>query len=217
MPIRVLIADDHRLVRNGIRTLLQTQPDIEIVAEAENGRDAVRLAVERKPDAVLMDVSMPELNGIDAVRQIKKELKRSAVVVLSMHTDHEIVAEALSAGASAYLAKDCSVDELAEAVRKAVSGRSHLSAAVAHAIVNGFRKNGGLHGPEARRALSAREREVLQLIAEGKGPRQIASRLHISVKTVESHRAHIMEKLGIRTVAGLTKYAIRKGLTTLDA
>ncbi len=218
MNIRVLLVEDHTVVREGLRAVLDAQPDIEVVAEAADGRNAVEQAKEHAPDVVIMDVALPRLNGIDATRQIVNELPKTKVVALSMHTDTQYVSEMLLAGARGYLLKDCASDELAKAVRTVAQGKPHLSATVADAVVEDYvnRLQGG--STVARKgALSGREREVLQLLAEGMSTKEIASELGVSVKTIETHRAQIAKKLGIRSVAGLTKFAIRTGLTSLDS
>jgi two-component system, NarL family, response regulator NreC len=217
MNVRVLLVEDHTVVREGLRAILDTQLDIEVVAEAADGREAVEQARAHTPDVVIMDVALPRLNGIDATRQIVNELPKSKVVALSMHTDTQYVSEMLLAGARGYLLKDCASDELATAVRTVAAGKPHLSAAVADAVVEDYvnRLQGGQTAAR-KGVLSGREREVLQLLAEGMSTKEIASELTVSVKTIETHRAQIAKKLGIRSVAGLTKFAIRTGLTSLD-
>jgi len=220
MSIRVLIADDHQIVRDGLKSMLAKSLDVEVVGEAENGREAVSLARELSPDVVVMDIGMRELNGIDATRQIVDEVAGTRVIALSMHSDRRYVSEMLAAGASGYLLKDGAFDELASAIRAVASGRTFLSQGVADTVLEDYRRQ--LSGsPQAApagsaRPLSGREREVLQLIAEGLSTKEIAARLHLSVKTVETHRRQIMEKLGIYNVAGLIKYAVREGLASLE-
>jgi len=215
MAIKVLIADDHQIVRQGLRTLLEKEPDLEVVAEAENGRSTVRLVREKHPEVVIMDVAMPDLNGIEATRQIISEMPKVKVIALSMYADRRFVANMLKAGASGYLLKDCASEELVRAIRVVLAHKTFLSPGVADIVVKDYVQTP--MGPEASvfNVLSNREREVLQLMAEGKSTNQIAELLHVSVKTVETHRQQMMQKLKIHSVAELTKYAIREGLTTL--
>jgi DNA-binding NarL/FixJ family response regulator len=230
--MKVLLADDHRIVREGLRSLLETQPDLQVVAEASDGRQAVEMARQLSPDVVVMDVAMPQLNGIEATRQISAEEPAMKVVALSMHSDRRFVSEALKAGASGYVLKDGAFDELISAIRAVVADRVYLSPRVAGMVVEDYvrrlpsRGNGGTQqqpgqddSDNTRRsvfdALTPREREVLQLMAEGFATKEVAHRLHVSVKTVETHRRQIMEKLDLHSVAELTKYAIREGLTAL--
>ena len=215
MAIKVLIADDHQIVRQGLRTLLEKEPDLEVVAEAENGRSTVRLVRERHPEVVIMDVAMPDLNGIEATRQIISENPKVKVIALSMYADRRFVSNMLKAGASGYLLKDCASEELVRAIRVVLTHKTFLSPGVADIVVKDYVQTP--MGPEASvfNVLSNREREVLQLMAEGKSTNQIAELLHVSVKTVETHRQQMMQKLKMHSVAELTKYAIREGLTTL--
>jgi len=217
MSIRIIIADDHQIVRQGLRTLLEREPDMCIVAEAEDGRRTVNLARELVPHVVVMDVEMPDLNGIEAAVQILTEYPQIKVVALSMYSDRRFVTNMLKAGASGYLLKDCAFEELVHAIRLAMSNRIYLSPGIADVVVKDYNN----HTPPPSRSvfsvLTNREREVLQLLSEGKRTTQIAEILHISIKTVETHRQQIMHKLGIRSVAELTKYAIREGLTSLDS
>jgi DNA-binding NarL/FixJ family response regulator len=230
--MKVLLADDHRIVREGLKSLLQSQPDLEVVAEAADGRQAVEMARNLSPDVVVMDVAMPQLNGIEATRQLACQDPAMKIVALSMHSDRRFVSEALKAGASGYVLKDGAFDELISAIRSVVADRVYLSPRVAGAVVDDYvrrlpdgRRDGAPHPGtddphDARRsafdALTPREREVLQLMAEGYATKEVAHRLHVSVKTVETHRRQIMEKLDLHSVAELTKYAIREGLTTLE-
>jgi two-component system response regulator NreC len=214
--IKILLADDHKITRQGLRSLLEKEPDMAVMAEAEEGRTAVRLAIELKPDVVIMDVSMPDLNGMEATRQIVSRLPDIRIIALSMHSDNLFVTEMLKSGVKGYLLKDCAFEELAGAIRSVVEGKTYLSPSVSGMVVNGYLNR--LSNPEAigSESLTNREREILQMIAEGRTTKQIALKLHISVKTVETHRRKIMNKLDIFTVAELTKYAIRKGLTTIE-
>jgi two-component system response regulator NreC len=220
MSIRVLLVDDHKIVRDGLRSLLAKQMDIEVVGEAENGRDAISLTRKTQPNVVIMDIGLRELNGIDATRQLVAESPGVRVIALSMHSDRRYVAEMLAAGASGYLLKDSAFDELATAIRTAAEGRVFLSQRVAGVVVDDYvRHLSGEVGevrPTAGRTLSAREREVLQLIAEGASTKEIAGRLHLSVKTIETYRRQIMGKLDIHNIAGLIKYAVREGLASLE-
>ena len=215
MAIKVLIADDHQIVRQGLRTLLEREPDLEVVAEAENGRSTVRLARQSHPEVIIMDVAMPDLNGIEATRQIISEMPKVKVIALSMYADRRFVANMLKAGASGYLLKDCACEELVRAIRVVLAHKTFLSPGVTDIVVKDY--VAAPPGPEVSvfSVLSNREREVLQLMAEGKSTNQIAECLHVSVKTVETHRQQVMQKLKMHNVAELTKYAIREGLTTL--
>jgi DNA-binding NarL/FixJ family response regulator len=212
MSIRILLADDHQMMRQGLKSLLAEQPDFEVVGEAADGRNAVRLAQELSAAVVIMDVTMPDLNGVDATRQLKSEAPDVKVIGLSMHPERQFVLEMLSVGASGYLLKDCPFAELAQSIRAAVQGDVYLSPKVAGVVVRGRGASNSAHG-----ALTPREREVLQQVAEGKNTKQVAQSLHISTKTVETHRRQIMEKLELFSVAELARYAIREGLTPLNA
>ena len=214
--IRVLLADDHKILRQGLRTLLEQEEDIHIVGEADNGRSSVKLAGELAPDVVIMDVAMPDLNGIDATRRITEVEPKSRVLALSMHSDSHYVKGMLQAGARGYILKDCAAEELTRAIRTVMAGQVYVSPGVTGAIVDDYVRQ--LSATEVNEAatLSHREREVLQLLAEGGSTANIAAELHLSVKTIETHRKRIMDKLGLRSIAELTKYAIREGITTLD-
>jgi two-component system response regulator NreC len=216
MSIRILLADDHKITREGLCSLLEKQQDMDVVAEAENGRTAVRLAHELLPDVVIMDVTMPDLNGVEAARQIVGRFPNVKVIALSMHSDSLFVTEMLRSGASGYLLKDCAFDELARAIRTVASGKTYLSPSISGVVVEDYLHRLTKTNFSSSEILTDREREVLQLMAEGKSTKQIALKLSISVKTVETHRRQIMNRLDIHTVAELTKYAIRKGLTGLE-
>lgn len=216
MATRIIIADDHQILRQGLKTLLEKEPDMEVVAEAEDGRKTVLLVKELIPHIVIMDVNMPDLNGIEATRQILTEYPEVKVIALSMHADRRFVINMLKAGAHGYLLKDCAFEELAHAIRLVMANKTYLSPGVAEIVVKDYVHRLPSPTQSAFSVLTAREREVLQLMAEGKSTSQIADLLHISVKTVETHRQQIMHKLGIRSVAELTKYAIREGLTSLE-
>ena len=215
MTIRILLADDHGIVRSGLRSLLERDGGMEVVAEADNGREAVRLARECRPDVVVMDIAMPDLNGVEATRQIIADAPRIKVIALSMHADKRYVMEMLKAGASGYLLKDGAFEELAQAIRAALGNRTYLSPHISEMVIGDYVQHLQKGDGTVFSTLSAREREVLQLLAEGNSTAQIADRLCVSVKTVETYRQHIMDKLNIRSVAELTKYAIREGLTSL--
>jgi two-component system response regulator NreC len=216
MSIKILLADDHRITRQGLRSLLEKEPDMEVVAEAEEGRITVRLARELLPDVVVMDVSMPDLNGTEATRQIRAALPSVKVIALSMHSDNLFVSEMLKSGASGYLLKDCAFEELARAIHAVVEGKTYLSPSISGVVVDDYLHHLTKTESPSSKVLTDREREVLQLMAEGNSTKQIALKLHISVKTVETHRRQIMSKLNIYTIAELTKYAIRHGLTFLE-
>jgi two-component system, NarL family, response regulator NreC len=215
MKIRIILADDHKIVRDGLRSLIEKQDDMEVVAEAVNGREAVRIAQELAPDVVIMDIAMPELNGIEATQQIIAVVPQCKVLALSMHADKRYVLEMLKAGAVGYLLKDSAFEELLLAIRACLDDRTYLSPQVSDILIDDFVQRLRKEDESAFSVLSVREREVLQLLAEGISTAQIALRLNNSVKTIETHRKHIMEKLNIRSVAELTKYAIREGLTSL--
>ena len=216
MTIRVLIADDHTIMRAGLRSLLEKEDQIEVVAEAENGRRAVQLAVAHKPDVVVMDVSMPDLNGIEATSHILESLPEAKVIALSMHTDKRFVMGMLRAGASGYLLKDCASQELAKAIVSVASNKKYLSPDIAGMVIEDSLYGVQQGGKTVSSMLSAREREVLQLIAEGWSTKQIAVHLYVSGKTIETHRRQIMKKLDLHNIADLTKYAIREGLTSVE-
>jgi len=216
MSIRILLADDHKITRQGLRSLLDKQQDMEVVAEAEDGRTAVRLVGELSPNVVIMDVTMPDLNGVEATRQIVGQSPDVKIIALSMHSDTLFVTEMLRSGASGYLLKDCAFEELSRAIHAVVAGKTYLSPSVSGVVVDDYLHRLSKADFSDSQVLTDREREVLQLLAEGKSTKQIALKLHISVKTVETHRRQMMNKLDIHTVAELTKYAIRKGLTSLE-
>jgi DNA-binding NarL/FixJ family response regulator len=217
MSMRILLADDHQIVREGLRSMLNQHADMEVVAEAADGRRAVELAQELNPDVVVMDVGMPGLNGIEATRQITMKEPDAKIVALSMHSDRRFMGEMLKAGAKGYLLKDGAFEELATAIRSVASDKVYLSPKIADVVVDDYVRHQGQTEPSAFAKLTPREREVLQLMAEGRATKEIAMDLRVSIKTVETHRRQIMEKLNIYSVAELTKYAIREGLTSLDA
>ena len=213
MKIKVILADDHAMLRAGLRSLLQAAEAYDVVAETDNGRDTVALARELKPDIVVMDVAMPDMNGIDATRRIARQLPEIRVLALSSHGDGSYVKAMLEAGARGYLVKEAAADELQAALETVLRGRIYVSPRIRDGLVDDYLGGAGSRPP---RALTTREREVLQLVAEGKSSAEIAAKLHLSRRTIETHRRRIMNKLAIRSVAGLTKYAIRAGLTSLD-
>jgi len=216
MTVRLLIADDHKIVRDGLKALLESRSDMKVVAEAENGRQAVELIQQVPVDVVIMDVAMPVLNGVEATRRILARHRNVKVIALSMHSDRRFVTEILKAGASGYLLKDCAFEELAQAIEAVLSGATYLSPRVADLLVQHYvRGEADSHPSSAFSLLTPREREVLQLLAEGKSTKEIALYLRVSPKTVETHRRQVMTKLGVNSVAELTKYAIREGLTHL--
>jgi two-component system, NarL family, response regulator NreC len=211
--IRVLLADDHNLIRAGLRLVVSQQPDFVVAGEAENGRQAVALAEQLKPDIVVMDIKMPDLNGIEACQQIREALPDTQVVMLSMHSDEAYVLRALKAGARAYLLKDSAEADLARAIRAAAEGKSFFSPAVGKVLLEDYMRKLQRTGAEdSYELLSPREREILQLVAEGKSSKEIANLLNLSVYTIETHRAKLMEKLSLRNVPELILYAVRKGI-----
>jgi DNA-binding NarL/FixJ family response regulator len=206
--IRILLADDHALVRQGFRMILSAQPDMEIIGEAGNGREAVELAEKLQPDVIIMDVTMPELNGIEATRRIAISVPRARVLALSMHKDSVYVREILRSGARGYLLKDSDDSDLISAVRSVAKGEGYLSPSVSDAVLTDYRR----HVTDPIDLLTTREREVLQMIAEGKTNKEIATTLHLSVYTVEAHRGRVMEKLNLHSTGELVRFALRSGL-----
>jgi DNA-binding NarL/FixJ family response regulator len=216
MSLPVLLADDHEIVRVGLRALLERLGGMAVVAEADSGRAAVQLARKLKPAVVFMDISMPDLNGIDATRQMVAAAPGVKVIALSMHADTRYVAGMLQAGARGYLLKDSMADEIGRAVQAVLAGEVYLARKIAGVVVQDYVQR--LASDEgASSPLTGREREVLQLVAEGRSTKGIAAHLHVSIKTIETHRSQIMDRLDLHSVAELTKYAIRQGLTSLDA
>jgi DNA-binding NarL/FixJ family response regulator len=216
MSVRIILADDHKIMREGLRALLAKQKEIEVIAEADSGRGVIELCSQLHPDVVVIDISMPDLNGIDAARQITRDAPDIKVIALSMHSDKKYVKEMLSAGASGYLLKDAAFEELGMAIATVLKNKTYLSPQITDTVVKDYVNENVPHNSIASTALSSREREVLQLIAEGKSTRDIAAKLYVSVKTVETHRKQIMDKLGLNSIAELTKYAIREGLTSVE-
>ena len=216
MTIRVLVADDHRLMRAGIAMMITAQADMVVVGEADNGRATVELVKTLSPNVVLMDISMPDLNGIDATQQIVALSPATKVIALSGHMDRRAVVDILRAGASGYIVKNAPPEELMHAIRTVGRGEVHLSAQIAGGVLDDFRRCMPASGSPEFASLSPREREVLQLMAEGKSTKQIATLLDLSKKTVDNHREHLMSKLKASTLAELIKYAIREGITSVE-
>lgn len=216
MSTRILLADDHRIMREGLASLLRREPDLEIAGEAADGLEAVRLARELQPDLVITDISMPGLNGIEAIGRILQDVAGVRTLCLSVHDEKRLVAAVMDAGASGYLLKDCAYEELLRAVRTVLANRVYISPSIAGVLMQEYRER-RTGGHTAFSELTTREREVVQLIAEGYSTREIAERLHVSAKTVGTHREHVMAKLQVNGTAELTRYAIREGLAGLEA
>lgn len=220
--IRVLIADDHNLVRAGIRSLLETVPEIQVVGEASNGREALQMIEVHKPDVVLMDIAMSELNGLEATARVARDFPTVRVIILSMHANEEYVWQALRAGAAGYLLKDAGTSELELAVKAVARGETYLSPPISKQVISDYVQRIGGEGEKSalpfgeEERLTIRQREILRLIARGHTTQDIAQILNISVKTVETHRSQLMERLGIHDIAGLVRYAIRVGLINPD-
>ena len=213
MPIRILLADDHTVVRDGLRALLEKQPDLAVVAEAADGRDSVRLAEEHAPDVVIMDIAMPNMNGIEATRRISASCPKTAVVILSLHQDESYVLRSLKAGAKGYLLKDSLRSDVIDAIRSVAQGRSFLTRKVSRMLQEDYVRQLERRGlDDSYDLLTDREREVLQLIAEGRTNKEAAGILNVSLTTVETHRTHILQKLGLHSVPELILYAVRKGI-----
>ena len=208
--IKLLIADDHNILRQGLRRILEAEPDMSVIGEAATGIDAVKRAKQLKPDVVIMDISMPEQDGIESMRQIVKAIS-TRVLILSVHLEHHVISEAVSAGAAGYLAKESLDHELVSAVRTIVHGGTVFSANVSKRLAESFQV-GGPSVPRSLDVLTTREREVFLLLAEGRSPSEVANSLFVSPKTVHTHRQHIMEKLGLRTTTELIRFALRQGL-----
>jgi two-component system response regulator NreC len=216
MKIRILLADNHGILRQGISSLIEKQSDMEVVGEADNGLHAVELARQLQPDVVLMDVSMPALNGIEATRQIKTELPETKVLALSVHAKREFVLDMVRAGVSGYMVKECVLDDLVRAIKVVMDNQSYLSPQIASIVLDGITKDGFFDTAIGfGETLTSKEKQILQLLTEGYSAKQIASQLGLSVKTIEANRRQIMEKTDVNNLADLTKYAIRQGLTTV--
>jgi DNA-binding NarL/FixJ family response regulator len=216
MRTKIILADDHKIIREGLRSLIEKQLDMEVIAEAQDGLTTVNLVQKLQPDVVIMDIGMPEMNGIDATTKITTEYKNVKVIALSMHSDRRFVMQMLKAGAAGYLLKDSAFEELVSAIHAVIAKQHYLSQKITDVVVQEYLQNLPRNESTVFNVLTAREREVLQLIAEGKSTKQIASVLNVSVKTIETHRQQIMEKLDMHSIAQLTKYAIREGLTSLE-
>jgi DNA-binding NarL/FixJ family response regulator len=215
--VKLLVADDHKIFRQGIKKLLEEESDLQVVGEASDGREAVKKATELKPDVILMDIAMANLNGLEATRQIKKQLPSAKVIMVTMHKNEEYVLQSFQAGASGFILKEGAVEELVSAIRSINSDKSFLSPSISKTLIDAYMRKMETGKTETPfDLLTDREREVLQLIAEGYTNREVAKSLFISVKTVEAHRAHIMQKLNIHDIAKLVKYAIQKGLVDLN-
>ena len=216
MPIRVILADDHKILRAGLRSLLESDGQFEVVSEAQNGRETVSLARQHEPDIVVMDVAMPDMNGVEATRKISQIAPTVRVLALSGHSDGVYIKGMLESGARGYLLKDVASEELISAIKTVASGKIYVSPSISDTLVTDYlhRIKGNL-GPDGK-LLTDREREVLQLVAEGMSTSAIANKLHLSDRTVETHRKRIMDKLELRSIAALTKYAIREGITSLE-
>ncbi|HEU19817.1 MAG TPA: response regulator transcription factor [Deltaproteobacteria bacterium] len=215
MGIKIILADDHKIVRDGLRTLIQREPDMDFIAEAEDGKSVVELVQQLLPDLVIMDIVMPNMNGVDATREIIRKHPAVKVIALSMHSDKRFVTGMLEAGASGYLLKDCAFDELATAVRAVMSNRTYLSPRITDRVIN--RHDGLNKNSSSSTVLTVREGEILRFLADGIPSKDIAANLHISVKTVQAHRQNIMRKLNVTSGIDLVKYAVREGLTTIKS
>ena len=216
MTIRVLLADDHHIMREGLRAMLAREPDLEVVAEADSGQSALALTEQLRPDVVVMDVAMPDMNGIEATQKIADTVPGVRVLALSMHSDKRFVRQMLLAGAAGYLIKGCTFQEFVLAIRTVTEGNTYLSPVVARTVTEDYTTRLAGAGLARPVPLTPREREILQLLAEGNGSKEIAAQLHTTAKTVLTHRRNIMEKVGAQSLAELVKYALREGLTSLD-
>lgn len=212
MLINILLVDDHTIVRSGLNQLIQLEDGMKVVGQAESGLEAIQLVRELSPDVVIMDISMSDINGIDATHTIIRDFRKVKVIALSMHSSKKFVREMFNAGASGYLLKTCKFDELVEAIHAVMSGKSYISPEISNVVLDNFVRN-----KTEEQALSKRERQVLQLLAEGNTTKQIGAKLYISPKTVEAHRLRVMEKLEIYNVAELTRYAIQEDLIALES
>jgi two-component system response regulator NreC len=215
MSIRIILADDHRIVREGLRSLIEEQPDMEVVAEAEDGQAAVQLVQELVPDVVIMDVSMPGVNGIMAAHQVIARYPDVKVIALSMHADKQFVMKMLDAGASGYLLKDCAFEELARAIKAVIAGNTYLSPEVTSLVIDAYRHRWVEPEPTDKPILSRRELEVVERIVAGNSTKEIAAALKVTDKTIETHRRHVMQKLGVGSIAEIIVWAIQEGLVTI--
>ena len=216
MKTKLLIADDHKIVRDGLRSLLEKQPGMEVVGEAQTGRETIRMARQKKPDVLIMDISMPDTNGIEAAKKILAALPGIKIIALSMHSERILVREMIQAGAHAFLLKECAFDELVAAVKSVLNNQTAMSKKIADIVIHDYVRQAHAAAPAPKPGLSDREMEVLQMVAEGLPTKAMAHRMGLSIKTVETHRQQIMKKLDLHSVAALTKYAIREGLTELN-
>ena len=214
--IKVLVADDHTILRQGIKSLLANEEEIEVIGEAKNGREALTIIEETLPDVILMDIAMPGLNGLEATRRIKKKFPRMKVLVLTMYTNEEYIFQILNAGANGYLVKETAFQDLISAIKAVYKNEAFMSPSISKKVINSYIKRAQNDEEETCEVLTTREREILQLIAEGNSSKKIAELLFISPKTVETHRTHIMDKLNIHNRTGLVKYAIRKGIVDVE-
>ncbi|MCB2199805.1 response regulator transcription factor [bacterium] len=217
MSLRLFLADDHRLFRDALRPMLDRHPELEVIGEASDGLQALQTIREMKPDIALLDISMPGMNGIEITRQVVAQCPDTSVIILSMHADRRFVIESLKAGARAYVLKESSIEELFDAIQSIRSNRIYLSPVLSDLMLREYIDSMDAPTTSAYEVLSGREREVLQLLAEGRSTRESAEKLHLSVKTVETHRAQIKSKLGMQSIAELTRFAIREGIITLDS
>jgi DNA-binding NarL/FixJ family response regulator len=217
MTIRILLADDHRIIREGLASLLERQQNMEVIRQASDGLQAVGLSRDLNPDVVVMDLTMPGMNGIEATRLITNEVPGVKVLCLSVHGDNQFISAVLDAGASGYLLKECAFEELVTAIHTVIGNQMYLSPGIAGTVVDDYKARRPELGASAFSKLTEREREIVQLLAEGQSTKEIADRLCLSVKTVGTHREHLMAKLQIHSLAQLTKYAIREGLTSVES
>jgi DNA-binding NarL/FixJ family response regulator len=215
MKISILLADDHKILREGIRSLLEKEPDFEVIGETDNGRTAIELACDLKPDVVIMDIGMPDMNGVEATKEILSLVPGIRVLALSVYSDKRFVVEMLNAGATGYIVKDCAFDEMLAAVRSVASNQRYIAPKLLENIIEDYMKNKFINGIKKKDLLTPRETEVLSLIAQGKNTKEISFALNISMKTIDTHRQNIMDKLNIHNIVDLTKYAIRTGLISL--
>ncbi len=216
MTTRIVVVDDHKLFREGLISLIKQQKGMNVVGEAENGRQALKVVKQTGPDIVIIDVAMPDMNGIEATKKIKKGNEKVQVLALSMHGDGKYVIEILKAGASGYILKDSAFEEIESAIKSVLDGKNYLSPLISDTIVLQYIRRGSSVENSVFETLSNREREILQLIAEGHSTKEIAFKLNVSIKTIDTHRHNIMKKVGVKSIANLVKYAIKEGITSLD-
>jgi DNA-binding NarL/FixJ family response regulator len=215
LKTNIILVDDHSIIREGLKPLLEKEGGLQVVGEAETGRQAIALVRDKKPNLAIMDITMPDMNGIEATRHILAENEEIIIIALSVHTDHQYVAEMIRAGASGYLPKSCAFKELSSAIRTVLDGGTYLSPKVVESVMH-YLRNSQAGDDSVRSVLTNREREVLQLLAEGKTTKEISANLSVSERTIDAHRQNIMAKLNLHSVAELTKYAIRQGMTSLE-